>query len=585
MSRVAPVVRPAVIAAATAVMLARTWQTWPDPLVDYGTQLYTAWQVSLGRVLYRDVAFYGGPLSTYVNAGLFRLFGVGLHTLEIANGVVLLLTMSLAYRLTRRASGPSAAVAGVVVFALVFAFGQGVGVGNYNWITPYTHELTHGLLLAAVAIACLDRFGRTGRLRWAAAAGGAVGLTLLTRIEPAAACVLAVAAQWAGLTWASRAGPRRAAVTAAAVLVPATAVVVIATLAFTAALPTGDAVRSVLGAWRWAFDRRISGLPFYRRVVGLDDVRGGLLGIAEWTAGYAAVAAAAVGAGLAARRSRGAVVVAGVVASVLMAVSFDRLNWPAALVPLPVCLALAGAVAVAAVARRQDRAPLRLALVVFAGVLVSKMLLQAHAFQYGFALALPGTLVLVAIAAEELPAWVDRRGGSGAVVRAVLLPVGVAFVAFTWVVQGRLLAGERYAVAAGGPDAFRASAGGLEVAAVVAWVDRHVPPEGTVAVVPQGLMVNYLARRATPTRYVNLMPPEVIAAGEPAVIAALTAHPPAAVVVETSAIRDGQFDMDRQYGWGRSTVAWVGSRYRTAEQVTLPPPLATLHHFVILVPR
>jgi hypothetical protein len=582
MPRPANLVRPGIVAVVAVAMLARTWGTWPDPLVDFGTRLYTAWQVSLGRVLYRDVDCYSGPLSSYTNAGMFRVFGVGLHTLEGANVVVLVAAMALAYRLARRASGPAAAVAGGVVFGLVFAFGQGVELGNYNWVTPYMPELTHGVLLTLVAIACLDRFAGTGRLRWAAMAGTAGGLTLLTRIEPAAACLAVAVAQLVATAWVTRASPRRLGLTLTAVAAPAVGAVLVAVLGLSLAMPVSDAVRGALGAWRWAFDPRITGLAFYRRLVGLDDVRGNLLVLARWSVAYAFILAVTVGIAL---RLRWAAWPAGVVAAVTMLVTFDRINWPAALVPLPLCLLAAAGPAITAVVRRRDGAPLRLSLVVFGLALLAKMLLVTHAYHYGFALAMPGTLVLVAIVAEELPAWVERRGGRGAVVRAVALPIGVAFVAFTWVVQGRLLATKRWTVAGGGPDSFVASSRGLEVAEVCSWVDLRLPPDGTVAVLPQGLMVNYLARRASPTRYVNLMPPEVLTAGEPAILAALQCRSPNVVVIDGSATRDGQFTLDGEYDWGRAVIDWVHGHYRLAERVALLPPEVTRYRFEIWVRR
>jgi len=63
---------PIVIAVAGVAMLAHTWRTWPDPLVDFGRELYLAWQVSMGRTLYVDVAHFNGPLSVYLNALVFR---------------------------------------------------------------------------------------------------------------------------------------------------------------------------------------------------------------------------------------------------------------------------------------------------------------------------------------------------------------------------------------------------------------------------------------------------------------------------------------------------------------------------------
>ena len=69
-------------------MLIWSWRTWPDPLIDYGQQLYVSWRLAEGDALYRDVAYLYGPLSPWINAALFRLFGVGLITLVAGNLVI-----------------------------------------------------------------------------------------------------------------------------------------------------------------------------------------------------------------------------------------------------------------------------------------------------------------------------------------------------------------------------------------------------------------------------------------------------------------------------------------------------------------
>ena len=56
---------PLILLAATIAMLWWTWFKWPDPVVDFGRELYTAWQISEGKVLYRDIAYFNGPLSPY----------------------------------------------------------------------------------------------------------------------------------------------------------------------------------------------------------------------------------------------------------------------------------------------------------------------------------------------------------------------------------------------------------------------------------------------------------------------------------------------------------------------------------------
>ncbi|HEY1628509.1 MAG TPA: hypothetical protein VGF52_01550, partial [Tepidisphaeraceae bacterium] len=43
------------------IMLAWTWGTWPDPIVDFGRELYVPWQLTQGKILYRDIAYFNGP--------------------------------------------------------------------------------------------------------------------------------------------------------------------------------------------------------------------------------------------------------------------------------------------------------------------------------------------------------------------------------------------------------------------------------------------------------------------------------------------------------------------------------------------
>ena len=64
---------PLTIALAGAAMLAWTWGTWPNVLVDFGRELYVPWRLTEGEVLYRDIAYFTGPLSPYLNALWFRL--------------------------------------------------------------------------------------------------------------------------------------------------------------------------------------------------------------------------------------------------------------------------------------------------------------------------------------------------------------------------------------------------------------------------------------------------------------------------------------------------------------------------------
>ena len=81
---------PLLIGSIFLALLHLTWKTWADPVVDFGRELYVPWQITEGRVLYRDLAYHSGPLSPHVNALWFSLAGVSLDSLVRLNLAILL---------------------------------------------------------------------------------------------------------------------------------------------------------------------------------------------------------------------------------------------------------------------------------------------------------------------------------------------------------------------------------------------------------------------------------------------------------------------------------------------------------------
>jgi hypothetical protein len=131
-------------------------------------------------------------------------------------------------------------------------------------------------------------------------------------------------------------------------------------------------------------------------------------------------------------------------------------------------------------------------------------------------------------------------------------------------------------------DSFRGATRGLEVQRMTQLIQQLVPPDGTVAVFPQGLMLNYLTRRPASIKHVNFMPPEVLAAGEAEILSALQEHPPDAVVVNASTIIGGEFSMDVTYRYGRDTLAWIMQHYTPVATSELPPPYPTFYKLVLM---
>jgi len=267
------------------VMAYWSWRAWPDVLVDFGRELYVPWQLAEGKVLYADIAYLNGPLSPYLNALWFRMFGVSILTLALCNICLLAVLAGLVFHLFHRISGRLAASSACLILVTVFAFGQLISVGNYNFVCPYSHELTHGLILCTAAITCLSTYHRRRRLLWVAGAGLAVGLTFLTKVEVFLAGALAVAAGLSLIVWIERPGPRRtvqllAMFIASVLLPPAIALVLLST-----AIPASEALHAMAGSWSSLLGSDLVSMDFYRKGMGLLDAGANLKLMLAWIGG------------------------------------------------------------------------------------------------------------------------------------------------------------------------------------------------------------------------------------------------------------------------------------------------------------
>ena len=76
-----------------------SWLKAPDILVDFGRELYVPWQLSEGKLLYKDLVYWNGPVSPYLNALIFSLFGASVHALLAFNVVIIIAITVLLFRL------------------------------------------------------------------------------------------------------------------------------------------------------------------------------------------------------------------------------------------------------------------------------------------------------------------------------------------------------------------------------------------------------------------------------------------------------------------------------------------------------
>jgi 4-amino-4-deoxy-L-arabinose transferase-like glycosyltransferase len=159
-------------------MLIVSWRRWTAVIADSGREMDLPLRLLQGELLYRDVHYLYPPLAPYLNAQLYRFFGVHLDVLHASGMVCSLLIAWLCYRSARRiftAAEASLATAAVVVLC-VFKPAGGL-------IAPYAFAALYGTVCALGTLLLMLRYAEQGKRRELIGAGVLIGLATITKLE------------------------------------------------------------------------------------------------------------------------------------------------------------------------------------------------------------------------------------------------------------------------------------------------------------------------------------------------------------------------------------------------------------------
>jgi hypothetical protein len=561
-----------------------TWKLplFPDAMVDFGREVYVPWRITEGEAIYRDIEYFNGPLSPYLHALVFSLFGVSIMTLKVFNLGIVALVTALLYRLLLEISDRFAATLACLAYLSVFAFGHHQGIGIFNWITPYSYELPHGVALSLGMIASLWWYGRSRKRLYVALGGVLFGLVLLTKAEVQLAAGLAVVG-WVICLPLQRQG--RGESVRAVLMFAGCAVgpVVVAALLLWSMMPLGEVLLGFAGAWKWIGDSELNRLFYFRFIFGTTDTRQSLLSIARWAGIYAVLLAAAVLLALLLPRIRRLpsgrtlfVPIALLTAATLYLINRHQPTWYLIVRQAPLFMLIAGLVLLWRVVRhrgdpaRLQQLALPMMLVILAGALLGKTLLHVRVAHYGFALTMPAAVLILVWLVSHLPRHVERLGGSGALIRAVFTGAWLVAMFIFIVAQSQLVAFKRELVATGGDAFYTDGQRARFVNATLYELSRLQTPNQTLVVIPEGLIINYFSRRINPTGHLNFTPPALIMFGEEQMLADMMRHPPDLIVL----VHADTSDYNAQYfgrDYGREIARWINQNYRVASRLGALP--------------
>jgi len=166
-----------------AINFYKTWAAWGTMSIDSGHEMYIPAILSQGKQLYRDVWFMYGPGSAYVNACLFRVFGIHLTVLYWAGSLSALGSAIFLFLTGIELSSPLAGwTAGTVVAIEAFQ------PSHFCFPLPYTFGSVYGCLVGCAFLWLAVRAVRSNHWMWMFGAGTAAAFALLLKPEFGTAC-------------------------------------------------------------------------------------------------------------------------------------------------------------------------------------------------------------------------------------------------------------------------------------------------------------------------------------------------------------------------------------------------------------
>ena len=564
-----------ILAAFVIWFLAVSWRRWPDPLIDFGRELYVPWRLANGALLYRDVDEFYGPLSKYINAILFIIFKPGLMVLVAANLAVFGVIIAVLYVILRRAWGFEAALLGGAVFVAVFGFSQFVRSGNYNYATPYSHEATHGLLVCLLLVFVLVKWVQEAT-RWRSFLAGLLfGLTPLLKPEILFAAtvvtIVAIFERWRLWRWA---GARGNMIWIVGALLPTAAF----TLYFLRFVAFQEALVDAAKGWLNILSARFTNNAVERGFLGFDQpwLHLGQHALATLAA-CALIGAIALIARVSEKIQRSWILIsigACLAAGTCFASAF--ITWGEVgrcLFGLIFLYLVWGAFLTRRDQTQIDDKSVRIArrLIVFLALaMMARMILNGRIYQYGFYQAALAAIVISAFLIDEIPArlGLHRRGRT-------IMAIGIVALVVSGVVslsrQSAQLLGMKTVPIGEGLDRFYAfppqvDSSGETVATVTKLITDNRPGRSLI-VLPEGVMINYLARLPSTVPEVFFFSAATEGGREAEIVRQLDRSPPDVVLfIRRDMSEYGIQRYGDRPGNGALILAWLSDNYRAEFQ-------------------
>ena len=582
--RMRDVIGMTVLSATGIYMACISWQRWADISIDFGVELYVPWQLAKGKILYLDIWQLYGPFSQYFNSMIFRVFGVSLMNLALFNILLIVVMGYVLYRIFLELADNVTAITIVAFFLSVFAFSQYVGCANYNYVCPYSHELTHGILFSFVSIYFFMKYVNKRSPALLFLIGILTGAVLLTKAEVFFALFCAIAAGLVCLMVIDRLRIAEIIKIAAIYVIGLLLPTIFFLIYFSRYMQPLSALSTMMLQYNILSERTMTSQKFIMWVLGFDNpvynLKMLLMAAEVYIGVFILYGVSSFLPNRIKTNSLKKIAMALIILALIMSAPFiiKNINWLEIGRPLPVFTLLFGIyvfIKMASSARTPQKMKSLLPLFVLSILsftILFKMILNSHLFHYGFVLAMPATLLLVMTLLYQIPDFFGRLFGNKYFIRLVGL-ILVAIIMAAHIGLTKNIYDKKTFLFSSGADAMktwdpRLLPQGECGRRALEQIEKIIGKNETFVAFPEGVLYNYLSRRDNPTPYYDFKPVPVGIWGKQ-YLRALTGNPPDYVLlIERNTSDCGPRYFGHDYAF--DIYSWIKDNYKIIYQIGYP---------------
>ncbi len=192
-------------------------------------------------------------------------------------------------------------------------------------------------------------------------------------------------------------------------------------------------------------------------------------------------------------------------------------------------------------------------------------------WHYGFALGMPAFVSGIYLLLWLLPNWVEEKFSvpRRQFCTVVCIPLFIGFGSLFY--QSELTYADKTAAVGQGADKIFTfgppSQIGPDTSAALAWTEKNVPTNATLAALPEGIMLNFLTGHPNPTPCQSWEPVIMSALGPAKMTAAFEQNPPDYIYLverDSSEFGVGYFGSP---GFGADVMQWIRANYQTVQLI------------------